>query len=123
MRVRQRILMPIGKKDKYRGSMDNDLIDMTRSLIDKDGSASDRWLAEVSENVKDPNVVKQFFMVGTSKGKAPSDFDDDVLAKGVAVEREHTTMDVFAKKIAMDHISENIKYYDKLEVMEDSTTI
>ena len=58
-------------------------------------------------------------MTGTSKGKSPSDFDGDSLAKGIAHEKEHTVMDVFAKKIAMDHLSEDPKYYDKLEVMEN----
>ena len=41
--------------------MNTDLVGMTRSLIDKDGTPSDRWLSEVRSIVKDPNVVKQFF--------------------------------------------------------------
>ena len=39
--------------------------------------------------------------------------------KGIKVEREHTSDDVAAEKIAKDHLWENPKYYDYLEDMED----
>jgi hypothetical protein len=40
------------------------------------------------------------------------------LDKGIKVEMEHTKSRVKAKEIAMDHISEDPKYYDKLEKVE-----
>ena len=42
----------------------------------------------------------------------------DQLMKGVAVEREHTEDINKALEIAMDHVSEDSKYYDKLEKIE-----
>ena len=41
------------------------------------------------------------------------------LKKGIEVEMEHTTNKTKAKEIAMDHLSENPDYYDKLEKIED----
>jgi len=40
------------------------------------------------------------------------------LMKGIAVEREHTNEVNLAMEIAMDHVSEDPKYYDKLEKIE-----
>lgn len=42
--------------------------------------------------------------------------------KGVKVEMEHTDNKQMAKEIAMDHISEDPKYYDKLSKMETKDT-
>lgn len=40
------------------------------------------------------------------------------LAKGVKVEREHTTNELIAREIALDHISEFPDYYDRLAKVE-----
>jgi 8-oxo-dGTP pyrophosphatase MutT (NUDIX family) len=40
------------------------------------------------------------------------------LKKGMKVEREHTNDPKKAREIAMDHLMENSKYYDKLETIE-----
>ncbi len=42
------------------------------------------------------------------------------LKKGIKVELEHTTDPKIAKEIAMDHLWEDPKYYDKLEKIEKS---
>lgn len=42
----------------------------------------------------------------------------DQLKKGIKVEMEHTNDPKIAKEIAMDHISEDPAYYDKLEKIE-----
>jgi len=55
---------------------------------------------------------------GLAKGKKPEDFDAKALAKGKKVEMEHTDDPNVAQEIAMDHLTEDPKYYDKLEVME-----
>lgn len=47
-----------------------------------------------------------------------SDFDPKAIEKGMKVELEHTDDEDLAKEIAMDHLKEEPKYYDKLEVME-----
>jgi hypothetical protein len=41
------------------------------------------------------------------------------LAKGIKTEMEHTTSKSVAKEIAMDHIYEDPKYYDKLKKIEE----
>ena len=42
------------------------------------------------------------------------DFDADELAKGIKTEMEHTDDEDMAKEIAMDHLTEDPKYYTKL---------
>jgi len=43
---------------------------------------------------------------------------NDQVAKGIKIELEHTSSDVIAHEIAMDHIFEDPKYYDKLAKVE-----
>jgi len=43
------------------------------------------------------------------------------LEKGIKVELEHTDDAAIAREIAIDHIWEDKKYYDKLEAVEEST--
>jgi hypothetical protein len=40
---------------------------------------------------------------------------------GTKVEMEHTKNPAIARKIAMDHLGEDPRYYDKLKIMESST--
>lgn len=55
---------------------------------------------------------------GLADGKQDSEFDPAALAKGMDVEREHTSDDAVAKEIAKDHLTEDPEYYDKLDKME-----
>lgn len=67
---------------------------------------------------------------GLADDKEPQDFDTISLVKGLVVELEHVNKDahellkgnmdaVFkAMEIAMDHLSEDAQYYDKLAEME-----
>lgn len=55
---------------------------------------------------------------GRADKKKPKDFDAAAIAKGVKVEMEHTDDAQMATEIAMDHLTEDPKYYDKLEKME-----
>jgi hypothetical protein len=45
------------------------------------------------------------------------------LEKGIKVEMEHTSDAKVAREIAMDHIWEDQKYYDKLETVEENKSI
>src|SRR3972149_2345394 len=56
---------------------------------------------------------------GLADDKSPSDFPSGQLAKGIKVELEHTDSKTLAREIAMDHLTENRKYYDYLKEMED----
>ena len=40
------------------------------------------------------------------------------LEKGIKVEREHTQNRLVAKKIALDHLAEDLSYYKKLRKIE-----
>ena len=55
---------------------------------------------------------------GLADDVSDDEFDASALAKGVAVEREHTTDVRAATEIAKDHLREDPKYYDKLEQIE-----
>lgn len=55
---------------------------------------------------------------GLADQKDPSDFDRRQLRKGLRVEMEHTDDPAKAREIAMDHLTEDPKYYDKLEKIE-----
>jgi hypothetical protein len=55
---------------------------------------------------------------GLADGKSPGDFDPKALAQGQAVEREHTDDPAKAREIAMDHLTEDPRYYSKLAIME-----
>lgn len=48
----------------------------------------------------------------------PSDFDPMAVAKGILVELEHTRDPMTALEIVMDHLTEDGRYYDALEVAE-----
>jgi hypothetical protein len=55
---------------------------------------------------------------GLADKKSPKDFDPKQLQKGIKVEREHTDDPTLAQEIAMDHLQEDPRYYDKLETIE-----
>ena len=56
---------------------------------------------------------------GRADKNKPSDFNKDQIEKGIKVEMEHTDDEALAKEIAMDHLTEDPKYYDHLQEMED----
>jgi len=60
---------------------------------------------------------------GLADDKFPSDFDFDALDKGIKVELEHSKDRRLAMEIAMDHLTEDKSYYDKLEKMEKKSHI
>jgi len=55
---------------------------------------------------------------GEAKGKQPSDFDAQALKQGTAVEMEHSSDKRYAREIAMDHLTEDPNYYQKLKTVE-----
>lgn len=57
---------------------------------------------------------------GLADKKKPTDFDPKLIAQGVKVEMEHTSDKAIATEIAMDHLMEDLEYYDKLEIVEKS---
>lgn len=55
---------------------------------------------------------------GLADKKKPSDFPAAALKQGIKVELEHTKDRALAREIAMDHLTEDLKYYDKLKLVE-----
>jgi hypothetical protein len=51
---------------------------------------------------------------GKADDKKPQDFDQKALMKGIHVELEHTGDIMLAMEIAMDHLTEDPQYYEKL---------
>jgi hypothetical protein len=52
------------------------------------------------------------------EGKIESDFDPKLIQQGMKVESEHTNNPKLQKHIAMDHLTEDKDYYNKLKKME-----
>jgi len=62
--------------------------------------------------------IKEKIPGGLASGRDVSSFDANSIKKGVKIEMEHTKDINIATEIAMDHLAEDPKYYDKLEKME-----
>jgi hypothetical protein len=71
-----------------------------------------------SEGVDGTGVIGDKIPGGLSEGKNEEDFDPEALQAGIKVEMEHTEDPDMAKEIAMDHLTEDPKYYSKLKKME-----
>jgi inorganic pyrophosphatase len=60
---------------------------------------------------------------GLADKKKPGEFSSTALKQGRKVEREHTKDPSLPTEIAMDHLTEDPKYYDKLRVVEKDSSI
>jgi hypothetical protein len=67
---------------------------------------------------KDVDLYEDKIPGGLADDMSEKDFDKESLRKGIKVELEHTDDYQIAKEIAMDHLSEDPKYYDKLATIE-----
>jgi hypothetical protein len=84
-------------------------------------NSDDKMFHKLAENLNvEPSVLESaaykllidFFNAGKSKeGKT---MNDAKVKQGTAIEMEHTTNPIIARKIAIDHLNENEKYYDLL---------
>lgn len=77
------------------------------------GGADPKHFAHLFSKIKKGNIPG-----GLSEGKKPSDFPKFKLTQGKKVEMEHTTDPKIAEEIAMDHLTEDPKYYEKLKTIE-----
>ena len=55
-----------------------------------------------------------FIPGGRAAGRIPSSFNTEKLTQGTRVEMEHTSDPEIAREIAMDHLMEDPRYYEKL---------
>ena len=58
--------------------------------------------------------LKQYIAGGKGDKTDPKSVDANELKVGIAVEMEHTSDPKIAEEIALDHLTENPKYYTKL---------
>lgn len=65
-----------------------------------------------------PLKKKDVIPGGLADNKSPSDFDSKKLAAGIKIELEHTSDRSIAQEIAMDHLTEDNNYYEKLATIE-----
>lgn len=75
-----------------------------------------------TEPLRSTRFAPERIVGGRADGRSPSEFDQDALARGSAIEREHTDDPGAAQEIAMDHLAEHPDYYDEergLPAMED----
>jgi len=92
----------------------------------------ENWDSEYEE-VDEIAVQKDEIPGGLAKGKTTKDLANkynvelskikEQLTKGIKVEMEHTTDVRIAAEIAMDHLWEDLKYYDKLATIETENII
>jgi hypothetical protein len=80
-----------------------------------------------SKDVARPIVIKNLetnpkyysdldmYFKSDKQGKIMENVDPKELEMGMAIEKEHTQDEALAKKIAMDHLAEDPKYYSKLK--------
>jgi len=120
--------IPGGKKDNIDPDAKKELIALLRSY--KGQNIPDDKIHTLADKHKiSPHDVESFIYSIASKhlnefedsipgGKGdstePSEVDQKELEVGIKVEREHTDSDEKAKEIAIDHLTENPKYYSKL---------
>lgn len=55
---------------------------------------------------------------GLADKGSPKNVDPKQIEKGIKVEMEHTDSKEIAREISLDHLTEDPKYYDKLEKIE-----
>ena len=99
-----------------------------RRKIPKVGRSYERHMSESKTFDKSINdLVEELFLEkadkipgGLAQGKSPKDFDKKALEAGIKVEMEHTSDLKVATEIAMDHLTEDPKYYEKLKTIEKS---
>ena len=63
------------------------------------------------------SILSSFLNAGRYKTN-PVEPDEEELKKGIEVEKEHTTSETIARRIALDHLAEMPDYYTKLAKME-----
>ena len=92
------------------------LANLTEKMIDRglttQAATSKEALEKLIQNYQDS------LPGGKADARSPKDFDSHQLMLGVDVELEHTDDPKVALEIAIDHLTEDSKYYTKLQKME-----
>jgi hypothetical protein len=84
---------------------------------------SDETIVRATTKLRKKNELPEYknkLKGGKADKKNPKDFDKQALSAGMKVEKEHTKDPSLAMEIAMDHLTEDPKYYEKLKQIEKS---
>jgi hypothetical protein len=103
-------IMPVENKVE-----EDDLLDQN---IDKEINDQETTASALNTLFKMSKKWKDKMHGGLADKKNPKDFNRKALKKGIKVEREHAKSIQIAMEIAMDHLTEDPKYYDMLAKME-----
>ena len=74
-----------------------------------------KTLSRILKEACGDDRVKDTVKGGLADEMDPAEFDQKALMKGIHVEMEHTDDVLQSMEIAMDHLSEDPDYYEKLE--------
>ena len=101
-----------------------DRADLTwlRKLVNKKANLHERHVTQPAHR-QPKNKYRKSDKIpgGLADKKKPSDFPKDKLEAGIKVEMEHTSDRGIATEIAMDHLTEDLNYYEKLETIEKAS--
>jgi len=89
------------------------LLGKVKDIITSQGLAGRKIEGKAPISTDTPEQAKKKLME-----EAPAGVDAEQLTMGIKVEMEHTDKPEEAKKIALDHLAEDPKYYTKLKKME-----
>jgi hypothetical protein len=122
MRSMEKQLVANNIESKYKFSKMAKVLDYLNAaahIFEKAGLSSEAIeITDVLKKIAEDAGWKDEISGGLADKKSPKDFDPKALAKGIKVEMEHTNDKHIATEIAMDHLTEDPKYYDKLETIE-----
>ena len=109
--VRERVAKALGwSVEDTRSVSLQSLRDLVRPVSQK---LAHEITLEINRGTYDIGFVERI-PGGRASGMHPSDFDPRQLKLGIRVEMEHTRDKRIAQEIAMDHLTEDPRYYDKL---------
>lgn len=90
--------------------------DLVHQLADKLGIEHSALEKEIYELLSSLLYNGKYNEQKRKDGKVP--IDKGQFEKGVKIEMEHTSNELLAQRIALDHLTEIVDYYDRLEKME-----
>lgn len=113
------------EQDKEKKALPKDIEDQVLQFFAQKKTITDKELHGLSESLGQKEahnlegvvykILQSFLAAGRAfeKGTTEADVDATELAMGIKVEMEHTTNPKIAKRIALDHLTENPKYYSE----------
>lgn len=103
----------LGKSPKGYGTSEG-----KREAKDKYPTPKDDKKTANPGKLESPKMAEDKIQGGLADKKKPSDFSSQQVSMGVSHEKEHTNSPTLAREIAMDHLTEDPRYYTKLEKIE-----